>query len=311
MKKKYYHFYTDDVIWAFRDVTRQRPASLFDNKYFGMLKKAHDDYGLKCQLNVFYRTDYFYGMDEFTLADMTDAYKDEFCAASDWLKFAFHALQEFPDYPHVNASYEDTDKLFKMIKREIVRFAGEKSMAYSVMPHWRPMSFNACKALYDNGVKIVTASVGKRTEYTGDPSVLPLGHAPRLLQNRQPETMLFTRDTRIAAITRSICSHNHVEDEEFLKLSRTMGYITDEKTGLKFKESCNGICINRYTLSELKEALSERLDDEFVGLANHEQYFYEDYYAHDPEYEEKIYTLAKMMNEAGFECIFFEDVVKE
>lgn len=98
---------------------------------------------------------------------------------------------------------------------------------------------------------------------------------------------------------------------DFLKLARTMKYITDEKTGLRFKEACNGICINRYSLAELEEALKERLDDEFVGLANHEQYFYKDYYAYDPEYEQKIYTLAKTMSGAGFECIFFEDVVKE
>ena len=50
--------------------------------------------------------DSFYGNDKFNLSQMTDAYKAEFEAASDWLKFAFHARQEFPDYPYINANYD-------------------------------------------------------------------------------------------------------------------------------------------------------------------------------------------------------------
>ena len=94
MSKQTY-FYIDDVIWLFRDLTRQAPKSIFDNAFMKMLKNAHDKYGLKVQLNVFYRTDFYYGNDEFTLADMTDAYKAEWDANSDWIRFGFHSKQEF------------------------------------------------------------------------------------------------------------------------------------------------------------------------------------------------------------------------
>ena len=155
MKKAY--FYIDDTLWVLRDITRQKPATLFDNPFMKMLKTAHDKYGLKVQLNLFYRTDSFYGYDMFSLADVTDAYKAEFEANSDWLKMAFHAFEEFPDYPHVNASYEDTTSL-------------------------------------------------------------PYGHAARLLQNRQPETKVFSRGGRDTAIDNSICAYNHIDqktDDEF------------------------------------------------------------------------------------------------
>ena len=138
MKKAY--FYIDDTLWVLRDLTRQKPAQLFDNPFMDMLKQAHDRYGLKVQLNLFYRTDSFYGYDEFCLADVTDAYKAEFSANADWLKFAFHAMEEFPDYPHVNATYEDTKLLFSRIEKEVFRFAGEQSFSYTVCPHWLPMS---------------------------------------------------------------------------------------------------------------------------------------------------------------------------
>ncbi len=104
------YFFIDDVIWCLRDITRQKPKSLFDNEFFKMLKKCHDDFGMTVQMHLFYRTDFFYGDDEFTLAKVTDAYKAEFEESSSWLKFGFHAKQEFPDYPqyiqtHIGVGY--------------------------------------------------------------------------------------------------------------------------------------------------------------------------------------------------------------
>ena len=106
MEKKAY-FYIDDVIWPFRDLTRNRPKSIFDQHLLGMLKEAHEKYDLKVTINCFYRTDYSYGDDEFTLAEMTDAYKAEWEANSDWLKIGYHSKQEFPDYPLINVEYDD------------------------------------------------------------------------------------------------------------------------------------------------------------------------------------------------------------
>ena len=57
MKKAY--FYIDDTIWVLRDITRENNKSLFDNKFMNMLRNAHDKYGLKVQMNLFYRTDSF------------------------------------------------------------------------------------------------------------------------------------------------------------------------------------------------------------------------------------------------------------
>lgn len=157
-------FFIDDVIWVMRDLTRQRPASMFDNPFMKMLKKGHDDYGMTVQLNLFYRTDFFYGNDEFTLADMTDAYKSEFEANTNWLRLAFHAKQEFPDYPYVNAAYDDVKANYEAIVGEIKRFAGEDSVSPAICPHWLPISKAGCKALADCGVKFITPSAGETAE---------------------------------------------------------------------------------------------------------------------------------------------------
>ncbi len=127
MKKCF--MYIDDVVFVFRDIARQKPKSIYDHPFMAMLKKAHDLYGMKIQLNVFLRTDFFYGSDEFTLSDMPDCYKEEWTAASSWLKFGFHAKQEFPDYPYVNARYEDILLDFGYLIKETERFACKNNVA--------------------------------------------------------------------------------------------------------------------------------------------------------------------------------------
>ncbi len=310
MSKQYYFSFIDDVIWVLRDLTRQKPKSLFDNPFFKILKNAHEKYDLKTQLNLFYRTDYYYGMDEFTLAEVTDAYKAEFKTNSDWLKLGFHSFQEFPDYPHVNSTYDDIYKLFNMIKNEVIRFAGEECFAYGVIPHWLPVSKDGCRALYDSGAKLVGVTVGKTMEYGGDPSVLPYGHAQRLLNFKKPETKLFTRDTKDTAIESSICAYNHFDNLALEQNDKVLGYIKDEETGLNFKKLDDNFDLNLFNVEELKAELERRKNDELICIGNHEQYFFKDYFAYQPEYEEKIYTMAKTLKESGRECIFIEELVE-
>ena len=93
------------------------------------------------------------------------------------LRIGFHANQELPDYPYVNAIYEDVKKYWETIINEVKRFAGEKSIGHAVVPHWLPISKAGCKALADCGVKFLSSSTGDRREFTGDDSVLPYGHA--------------------------------------------------------------------------------------------------------------------------------------
>ncbi len=307
--KKIAYFFIDDTIWVMRDLTRERPASMFDNPFMKMLKKAHDDYGLTVQLNLFYRTDFFYGDDEFTLSDMTDAYKSEFEEASDWLRLAFHAKQEFPDYPYINATYEDVKNNFIAIKNEILRFAGEKSISYTLCPHWLPISRAGCHALADCGVKYMAPSTGDTKEYDGNPDSLPYGHAFRLLQNRQPETKLFTRGGANKAIANSICGYNHISAEEMASIRGKNASILDKETGIRFRSLGGGPTLNLHSLEQIAEGL-DKLNDgrEFIGCATHEQYFYPDYYAYQPDYAEKVYLLAKKVTEFGYTWVTADEL---
>ncbi len=306
--EKLAYFFIDDTIWVIRDIARERPASIFDNAFMKMLKHAHDDTGLTVQLNLFYRTDFFYGDDEFTLKDMPDIYKKEFEDNSDWLKLAFHAKQEFPDYPYVNATYDDVKNNYKAVVNEIIRFAGEKSVSTALCPHWLPVSRAGCHALADCGVTFMSPTYGKRTEFTGDDTVLPYGHSARLRNNRQPETMLFTRNNKDPRMHSAISAYNHLDEEQMAQVVGKNFSILDEETGLRFRQLGGGPCLNSNTKEEVIAKLTEFNGREYIGTCVHEQYFYPDYFAYQPDYAEKVYTLGKTLTDFGYRWITFEEM---
>ena len=306
--EKLSYFFIDDTIWVFRDLARQRPASMFDNAFLKMLKRAHDDHGLTVQLNLFFRTDFFYGSDEFTLKEMPDCYKAEFEANTDWLRLAFHAKQEFPDYPYVNATYEDVKKDYYEIYNEVVRFAGEGSWSHTVVPHWLPISKAGCQALVDCGIKFMSPSIGEKREFDGDDTVLPYGHAARLRQNRQPETGLFTRATKNKAISASIAGYNHITAEQYASIEGRNASILDEETGVRYRQIGHGPTINLYTQEEIRERLAQLNGREYIGVGNHEQYFYEDYYNYIPDIAERIYVMAEELHKYGYRFITADEM---
>ena len=301
--------YIDDVIWLFRDLARQRPKSMFEHPFLATLKSAHDRYGLKVQLNCFYRTDVFYGMDEFSLAEMTAAYKGEWQASKDWLRLGFHAYQEFPDYPFINASYADVAKVFDRICGEVRRFAGDGVFTFALVGHWLPVSKAGCRALKDRGVKLIASTDGTRYEYGGDRSVLPYGHAMRVESNRTPECALYRREAYQSALLSSACSYNHVTGEQNSKMAGRFDYLHDRDLGVGFKRFRSGPMINLCPLDKIPEEMAEAADCELLAFADHEQYFYRDYFAYQPDHAERILLTAKIAHNQGRRYIFIEDLV--
>jgi hypothetical protein len=196
---------------------------------------------------------------------MPDTYKEEFQANKDWLRLAFHAKQEFPDYPYVNATYEDVKANFETIRDEVERFAGPGMYADVLCTHWLPLSKAACQALVDCGIRLVSPSVGDKWEFDGDESKLPYGHAARLKQNRQPETMLYTRNTKDLRIRASICGYNHISEEEinlifnkyysgqskFRKLGTGLGLYLSKKIAQAHKGNLTVSCEEEKTIFTL------------------------------------------------------------
>ena len=148
-----YRFSFDDNIWFLQDINSNagRYNSIFENPYLGMLKKMHDTYGTKIHLNLFYETD------GFNLSQMTDKFRNEWRANSDWIRLSFHALAEMPDKPYIKAGYEQVMKDCILVNEQIKRFAGEELMGPVTTLHWGEATVEGCRALRDCGYSVLTS----------------------------------------------------------------------------------------------------------------------------------------------------------
>ena len=59
-------------------------------------------------------------------------------------------------------------------------------------------------------------------------------------------------------------------------------------------------CLNLETLEGLPETLEKSIGSPYLGIFNHEEYFYPFYYAYQPDYAEKFYLAARLVKEAGY-----------
>ena len=61
-------------------------------------------------------------------------------------------------------------------------------------------------------------------------------------------------------------------------------------------------------MEDIRETLTQLNGCEFIGTGSHEQYFYPDYYAYQPDYGDKIYLLAKMLHEFGYRFVTADEM---
>lgn len=69
------------------------------------------------------------------------------------------------------------------------------------------------------------------------------------------------------------------------------------------------IVLNNYSKESILSQLEELRDREIIKVMIHEQYFYEDYSAYQPEFEEKLTATFSFFKNNGYQSEFFEDLI--
>lgn len=141
---KTFCFTVDDNIRFLKEISEIMPDSIFDHPYLSVYKRLHEEFGLKVQLNLFYKTE------GFDLSQMTDKYRDEWTENSDWLKMSFHSDYENVK-PYEFSGYSEVFEDCKKVHDEILRFA-PSSLAKTTTIHFCLATKDGLKALWDNGV---------------------------------------------------------------------------------------------------------------------------------------------------------------
>lgn len=147
-KQRNFIFTIDDNMRFFRELTCGNFESLFNHPYLALLKKLHDRWKVKVQLNCFLED-----MDGFHLSKMSERFREEWVANADWLKMSFHSRKEFPIEPYKDSGYEEIYEDCLAVHREIQRFAGNNSLAKTTTVHFCLATKKGVKALKDCGVK--------------------------------------------------------------------------------------------------------------------------------------------------------------
>ena len=262
---------SDDNILFLQDITANadKYASIFDNPYLALYKKAHDLFGACVHLNLFYEyipgTKHFSEPREyFNLSMMTDRFKSEFEANSDWLKLAFHANAEFPDKPYKYATAEKITEDFLKIRREIVRFAGESVLTDSTTVHWGEANREVVRALRALGLCSLTGYFRRNAK--GDPLV------------------------------------SYYFDGEALDHIGSRDFFYDADEDMIFAQI--DLVLNEKTYADVMEALPKIADDPqrggFVSLMIHEQYFHPDYRRHLLDFEARVLDACKYLHDRGY-----------
>lgn len=142
-------FTVDDNIEFLKDLSSAEYADkgFFDHPYLAMYRRLHERFGAKIQLNLFYKTD------GFDLSRMTERYRPDFEACSDWLKMSFHSRAEFPGKPYAEDSGDEMLRDLIDVEREILRFAGERSMTAATTIHYCRSTVEGTRMLGEHGVR--------------------------------------------------------------------------------------------------------------------------------------------------------------
>lgn len=267
------HFFFDDCCFFLRDITQQRPDSIFDTMFLGRLKKIHDKYNSKFLLNLFYTDDHH---KDFTLADMPADYKDEFQANKEWLQLSFHAKSEFPDRPYQHADGETLAADFDQVYNEVCRFAGPECFTPPMVLHWAITNPENFHVLQERGTKCLSGGfincVVSVTEKAHSVSVTDIGY-------------FYEQDVA-----------------HYLKDSGPVWY--DRKYDIVLGTGM--VCCNYDNIETLNKKFAAITSDrDIVSLMSHEQYSFPDYFNYIPDHLDRVETACRLAYENGFTPAWF------
>ena len=278
-----YRLSLDDNILCFADLTKNKDVytSLFDSPYMNVLKKAHELYGTKVHMNVFYeykndeedRHSFSGERDYFNLSMMTDKYKDEWKANSDWLKLSFHSRAENPDNPYLNVTAEYIKEDIRLVHREILRFAGAESLAEVTTLHWGACNEDGVHALRSAGYR---ALVGYFSATESGETIVAYCYPYDLVK--------------------------HINGRDFW---------VDNKANIVYCKV--DMVLNKYQLNEivpnLEKICRRKQEAGFIELLMHGQYFYSDYRFFSEDFENIILSASRWLTEHGYKSALISEVI--
>jgi sugar lactone lactonase YvrE len=261
-----YRFSVDDNIRFLKDLAEHAAnyRSIFDNPYLGFWRTMHDKYGAKIHFNIYYQTQ------GFNLSQMPVKYREEWQQNAGWIRLTFHARANEPDRPYLEASAEEIREDYRLVTREIERFAGKELLSPFTTVHWGTTTLAGARALRAEGVRGLAGYFEARDELPTVCYYLPLERW-RYLMGRD-----YWKDTR--------------EDLLFIRHDIVVNTVPLEKI-----------------VPHLERVAADPHQSEVLELMIHEQYFYPDYVAYEPDFRQRVERALQWVTQRGYKPVFYKD----
>lgn len=261
-----YRFSTDDNIRFFKDIALHSSTynSLFDNEYLAFWREMHRKYSTKVHFNIFYEAP------DFNLSQMPGKFRSEWQQNADWIRLTFHARAREPSRPYLQASYEQMQQDYRLVVREIERFAGKELLSPFTTIHWGSLTSAAARALRDEGVRGLVGYFDTSQDLPLVCYYLPLAQI-RYLMGRD-----YWKDMREDLF---LVRHDIVIDD--VPLERIAPHLA--------------------------RVAADPHQSELMELMIHEHFFLPDYPAYEPDYRARVERAIEWVTRRGYRSVFYED----
>ncbi len=264
--KRRYRVAIDDNIYFLRDLFRKNPRSIFDSHYLAILKRLHDEFGTKFNCNLFNSTP----ERDFSLEMMPDRWKEQFADNADWLRFSWHAENEFPAMPYMLADAETITRDYDMIHEQIVRFAGETAYCPASIVHWGEVPPSCLPVLYERGVRTLSGYFK--------------------LKEQRYYVSYGLDEKRSQYVSNHDALYDFESGMTFSRLDIVVNHIKVENIE-----------------SVLQSSINDVDSGEIIDMLTHEPYMWPFYREYQPEHEQRLYTALKFVTDRGYEPVWMHE----
>ena len=299
-----FYFTVDDAILFLQELTRRpdKYPSMFLHPFLAPFKQAHDLYGAHVHLNLYYEfndesaADFTEHKEYFNLSMMTDRYKSEWEENADWLTLSCHAHANYPNMPNRVLSADFIGDAIRKVHKEVVRFAGPKSLVPVTTMHWGNGYVEALRAFRENGYRIQCASFRMENNEEAYISYYGRDGLPAYIRGCAPDAYAVASDVAEGTLGRDVWKDNK-EDLIFSHTDMVLNMHRDIPTDqiIPWIDRCLAIQPNKGIFS----------------MIIHEEYFYPDYRIYIPDCAERVLTAVKHVYEKGFRGAALEKLLLE
>lgn len=165
-KSKSAHLSIDDTIWLFENLGHFNYSSIFEQPLLAFLRGLHEKYGIVVSCYCFGE---FQGL---SLSAMTDMYRLEFEANSEWLRFGFHAKNDQTRYANVTPEQAQID--YTNVINELSRVVGTRPLDHFPRLHFYSGSKEGLSMMVRKGLIGLLCSEDFRDNYylSGEQNVI-------------------------------------------------------------------------------------------------------------------------------------------